>query len=41
MKDINRRNKYFFGLGTIGRDMFYSFEANALLYSCPTYSRFR
>ena len=32
MKDINRRNKYFFGLGTIGRDMFYSFEANALLY---------
>lgn len=32
MKDINRRNKYFFGLGTVGRDMFYSFEANALLY---------
>ena len=32
MKDINRRNKYFFGLGTIGRDMFYAFEANALLY---------
>ena len=27
-----RRNKYFFGLGTIGRDMFYSFEANAILY---------
>lgn len=27
-----RRNKYFFGLGTIGRDMFYSFEANAMLY---------
>ena len=27
-----RRNKYFFGLGTIGRDMFYAFEANALLY---------
>lgn len=26
------RNKYFFGLGTIGRDMFYAFEANALLY---------
>ena len=32
MKDVNERNKYFFGLGTIGRDMFYSFEANALLY---------
>lgn len=32
MKDVNRRNKYFFGLGTIGRDMFYAFEANALLY---------
>ena len=32
MKDDNRRNKYFFGLGTIGRDMFYAFEANALLY---------
>ena len=28
----NRRNKYFFGLGTVGRDMFYAFEANALLY---------
>ena len=26
------RNKYCFGLGTIGRDMFYSFESNALLY---------
>ena len=25
-------NVYFFGLGTIGRDMFYAFEANALLY---------
>ena len=28
----NTRNKYCFGLGTIGRDMFYAFEANALLY---------
>ena len=28
----NRRNKYFFGMGTVGRDMFYAFEANALLY---------
>ena len=27
-----KRNKYCFGLGTIGRDMFYAFEANALLY---------
>ena len=27
-----KRNKYFFGLGTIGRDMFYAFESNALLY---------
>lgn len=32
MKNLDRRNKYCFGLGTIGRDMFYSFEANALLY---------
>ena len=32
MKNLDRRNKYFFGLGTIGRDMFYTFEANALLY---------
>ena len=32
MEKLDRRNKYFFGLGTIGRDMFYSFEANALLY---------
>lgn len=27
-----KKNKYFFGLGTIGRDMFYAFESNALLY---------
>lgn len=32
MKSLQKRNKYCFGLGTIGRDMFYSFEANALLY---------
>lgn len=32
MEKQNRRNRAFFGLGTIGRDMFYSFEANALLY---------
>ena len=27
-----KKNKYFFGLGTVGRDMFYAFESNALLY---------
>jgi len=27
-----KKNKYFFGLGTIGRDMFYAFEANAMIY---------
>ena len=32
MKNADRRNHYFFGLGTIGRDMFYAFEANTLLY---------
>ncbi len=32
MKDLDTRNKYYFGLGTVGRDMFYAFEANALLY---------
>ena len=32
MSKQSKRNKYFFGLGTIGRDMFYAFEANALLY---------
>jgi len=32
MHDPERRNRIHFGLGTIGRDMFYSFEANTLLY---------
>ena len=32
MTKLDNRNKAFFGLGTIGRDMFYSFEANTLLY---------
>ena len=32
MKDIDKNNRIYFGLGTIGRDMFYSFEANTLLY---------
>ncbi len=27
-----KKNKYFFGLGTVGRDMFYAFEANAMIY---------
>ena len=32
MKDQNTRNKYFFGLGIIGRDMFYAFESNTIVY---------
>ena len=32
MEKQNTRNKYFFGLGTVGRDMFYAFESNAILY---------
>lgn len=32
MKNLDQRNKYFFGLGTLGRDMFYAFEANTILY---------
>lgn len=28
----DRKNMVFFGLGTIGRDMFYALEANALIY---------
>ena len=32
MNNLDNRNKTFFGLGTIGRDMFYAFEANTLLY---------
>ena len=32
MKNLNNRNKYCFGLGTVGRDMFYAFEANTILY---------
>ena len=32
MKRLDDRNRVYFGLGTIGRDMFYSFEANTLLY---------
>ncbi len=32
MKNLDTRNQYYFGLGTVGRDMFYAFEANAILY---------
>ncbi|MBQ7344699.1 MAG: MFS transporter [Oscillospiraceae bacterium] len=32
MKDLEKRNRLCFGLGTVGRDMFYAFEANTLLY---------
>lgn len=32
MEKQNNRNKFFFGLGTVGRDMFYAFESNAILY---------
>ena len=32
MHNTDNRNRIFFGLGTIGRDMFYAFEANTLLH---------
>ena len=32
MKNLEQRNRLCFGLGTVGRDMFYAFEANTLLY---------
>lgn len=32
MSALDRRNMLFFGAGTLGRDMFYAFEANALIY---------
>ena len=32
MRTLDDRNRMYFGLGTIGRDMFYSFEANTLLF---------
>lgn len=32
MKDLEKKNRICFGLGTVGRDMFYAFEANTLLY---------
>ena len=32
MKNQAKRNRVCFGMGTIGRDMFYSFESNTMLY---------
>ncbi len=32
MKTVEQKNRVYFGLGTIGRDMFYAFESNTLLY---------
>ena len=32
MNRIDKQNKYYFGLGTIGRDMFYAFESNTVVY---------
>ncbi|MBQ4159213.1 MAG: MFS transporter [Clostridia bacterium] len=32
MKNSDTRNRYCWGLGTVGRDMFYAFEANTILY---------
>lgn len=32
MKTREQKNHLYFGLGTIGRDMFYAFESNTLLY---------
>lgn len=32
MNKIDKQNKYYFGLGTIGRDMFYAFESNTVVY---------
>lgn len=32
MNKLDNRNRICFGLGTIGRDMFYAFEANTILY---------
>ncbi len=32
MNKLDSRNRLYFGLGTIGRDMFYAFEANTLLH---------
>lgn len=32
MNRNDKRNQYYFGLGTIGRDMFYAFESNTIVY---------
>jgi len=36
MNNQKTKNKIFYGLGTVGRDMFYALEANALLYFLTT-----
>lgn len=30
--NLEKKNRVYFGLGTVGRDMFYAFEANTILY---------
>lgn len=32
MKTLEQKNRVFFGLGTVGRDMFYTFESSTLLF---------
>lgn len=32
MKSLEKKNRVYFGLGTVGRDAFYSFESNTILY---------
>ncbi len=32
MKTLEKRNRVYFGLGTVGRDAFYSFESNTILF---------
>lgn len=32
MNKLDKKNTVFFGLGTVGRDMFYALEANAMIY---------
>ena len=29
---LDSRNRLYFGLGTIGRDMFYAFESNTIIF---------
>ena len=41
MNKLDRRNMIFFGLGTIGRDMFYAFEAMPSFTTFPMFSACR